>query len=78
MNPVVSEKASYEENELENAGVFPACAVTLATKRPLAEEDTLLQSGIIEISNVELKDTCVFLMSTINFYIAMAICLVIV
>jgi hypothetical protein len=77
MNPVVSEKASYEENELENAGVFPACAVTLATKRPLAEEETLLQSGIIEISNVELKDTFVFLMSTINFYIAMAICLVI-
>ena len=75
--PVVSEKASYEENELENAGVFPACAVTLATKRPLAEEETLLQSGIIEISNVELKDTFVFLMSTINFYIAMAICLVI-
>ena len=77
MNPVVSEKASYEENELENSGVFPACAVTLATKRPLAEEETLLQSGIIEISNVELKDTFVFLMSTINFYIAMAICLVI-
>jgi hypothetical protein len=77
MNPVVSEKASYEENELENAGVFPACAVTLATKRRLAEEETLLQSGIIEISNVELKDTFVFLMSTINFYIAMAICLVI-
>jgi hypothetical protein len=78
MNPVVSEKASYEENELENAGVFPECAVTLATKRALAEKETLLQSGIIEISNVELKDSCVFLMSTINLYIAMAICLVIV
>ena len=77
MNPVFSEKASYEENELENAGVFPTCAVTLATKRPLAEEETLLQSGIIEISNVKLKDTFVFLMSTINFCIAMAICLVI-
>jgi hypothetical protein len=24
-----------------NAGVFPACAVTLATKRPLAEEEIL-------------------------------------
>ena len=35
MDPVVPEKASYEENELENAGVFPACAITLATKRPL-------------------------------------------
>ena len=77
MDPVVSEKASYEQNELENAEVFPACAVTLATKRALAEEETLLQGGIIETSDVELKDTFVFLMSTINCYIAMAICLVI-
>ena len=52
MNPVVSEKASYEENEWENAGVFPTCAVTLATKRPLAEEETLLQGGAIETSDV--------------------------
>ena len=57
MDPVVSEEASYEENELENRVVFPACAVTLATKRPLAEEETLLQGGIIETSDVELKDT---------------------
>jgi hypothetical protein len=77
MDPVVYEEASYEENELENAGVFPACAVTLATKRTLAEEETLLQGGIVETSDVELKDTFVFLMSTITFYIAMAICLVI-
>jgi hypothetical protein len=52
MDPVVYEEASYEENELENAGVFPACAVTLATKRPLAEEETLLQGGAIETSDV--------------------------
>ena len=77
MDPVVYEEASYEENELENAGVFPACAVTLATKRPLAVEETLLQGGIIDTSDVELKDTFVFLMSTITFYIAMAIYLVI-
>ena len=38
MNPIVSEEASYEENELENRVVFPTCAVTLATKMPLAEE----------------------------------------
>ena len=57
MDPVVSEEVSYEENELENRVVFPACAVTLATKRPLAEEETLLQGGIIETSDVELKDT---------------------
>ena len=42
MDPIVSEKASYEENELENAGGFSECAVALATKRPLAEEETLL------------------------------------
>jgi hypothetical protein len=55
MDPVVSEEASYEGNELENAGVFPACA----TKRPLTEEETLLQSGIIKTNDVELKDTFV-------------------
>ena len=57
MDPIVSEEASYEENELENRVVFPTCAVTLATKMPLAEEETLLQGGIIETSDVELKDT---------------------
>jgi hypothetical protein len=57
MDPIISEEASYAENELENRVVFPACAVTLATKKPLVEEDTLLQSGIIEASDVELKDT---------------------
>jgi hypothetical protein len=34
MDPIVSEEASYEENELENRVVFLTCAVTLATKRP--------------------------------------------
>jgi hypothetical protein len=57
MDPIISEEASYAENEIENRVVFPACAVTLATKKPLVEEDTLLQSGIIEASDVELKDT---------------------
>ena len=32
MDPIVSEEVSYEVNELENAGVFPA----YATKRHLA------------------------------------------
>jgi hypothetical protein len=45
------------ENELENRVVFPTCAVTLTAKMPLAEEETLLQGGIIETSDVELKDT---------------------
>jgi hypothetical protein len=57
MDPIVSEEASYEENELENRVVFLTCAVALATKRPLAEEETLLQGGIIETSDVELKET---------------------
>ena len=57
MDPIVSEEASYEGNELGNRVVLPTCAVTLATKMPLTEEDTLLQGGIIETSDVELKDT---------------------
>ena len=46
-------------------------------KKPLEEEDTLLQAGIIETSDVESKDTLYWLMSTITCCIAMAICLVI-
>jgi hypothetical protein len=33
MDPIISEEASYAENELENRVVFPACAVTVATGR---------------------------------------------
>jgi hypothetical protein len=43
MDPVVFEEHSYEENELENTGVYTACAVTLAMKKLLEEEDTLLE-----------------------------------
>ena len=57
MDRIAYEEASYEENELENGVFFPACTVTLAKKRPLAEEETLLQGGIIETSDIELKDT---------------------
>jgi hypothetical protein len=39
---------------------FPASAITLATKKPLVEEDTLLQGGIIEASDAELKDTFLY------------------
>ena len=49
------------------------CAVTLAMEKPLEEEDTLLEDGTIETSDVELKDTFVWLMSTITFYIDMGI-----
>ena len=40
----------------KNTGIFPACVVTLAMEKPLGEEETLLQDGAIEASDVELKD----------------------
>ena len=60
MDPIISEEASYAENEIENRVVCPACAVTLATKKPLVDEDILLHGGIIEASDVELKDNCFY------------------
>ena len=77
MDPIVFEEHSCKENELENTVVYHACAVTLAMTKPMEEEETVLEDGTIETSDVELKDTFVWLMSTITFYIAMAICLVI-
>jgi len=76
MDPIVSDKPRYEENELDNTDVFPVCAVTRATRKKLEEEETLLQDVYTETSDVELKDTFL-LMSTITFYMTMAICLVI-
>jgi hypothetical protein len=46
-------------------------------KKPLEEDEILLQDDTIETSNAELKDTCFGLMSTTTCCIAMAICLVI-
>ena len=77
MDPIVFEEHSYEEIELENAVVYHACVVALAMQKPLKEEVTVLEDGIIGTSDVELKDTFVWLMSTITFYIAMGICIVI-
>jgi hypothetical protein len=77
MDPIVFEEHSCEDNELENTVVYHAWAVTLAMNKTLEEEETLLEDGTIETSDVELKDTFVWLMSTITFHIAMAICLVI-
>ena len=54
LDPIVSEEPSYGENELENTGVLPACAVNLAMKKPLEENETLLQDGTIATSEVEL------------------------
>ena len=58
--------------------VYTAYAVTLALEKPLGEMETLSQDGIIGTSDVELEDTFVWLMSTITFYIAMGICIVII
>jgi hypothetical protein len=77
MDPIFFEEDSYEENELEHTGIYTVCAVTLAMEKPLEEEDTLLEDGTIETSDVELKDTFVWLMSTITFYIDMGIFIVI-
>jgi hypothetical protein len=68
MDPIVFEEHSYEENELENSVVYHVYVVTLAMKKPLEEKETLLEDGIIETSDVELKDTFVWLMSTITFF----------
>jgi hypothetical protein len=37
--------------------VCHACAVALAMNKPLEEEETLLEDGTIETSDVESKDT---------------------
>jgi benzoyl-CoA reductase/2-hydroxyglutaryl-CoA dehydratase subunit BcrC/BadD/HgdB len=103
MDPIVFEEHSCKENELENTVVYHACAVTLSMKKPLEEQETLLEPyfhqpkySLIKVQYVLplkekckgfqylivllhsiLKDTFDWLMSTITFYIAMAICLVI-
>ena len=77
MDPIIFEEHSYEEHELKNTGVYTVCAVTLAMEKPLEEEYILLEDGTIETSDVELKDTFVWLMSMITFYIDMGICIVI-
>jgi hypothetical protein len=46
-------------------------------KKPLEEEDTLLEDGTLETSDVEPKDTFFWLMSMITCCIAMVIYLVI-
>ena len=50
LNPIVDDEPSYEENELEDTEVLPALM-------KLEEEETLLQDGGTETSDVELKHT---------------------
>ena len=56
MAPIIFGEPSYEDNELKKYRVFLACAVTLAMKKPMEEEETLLQDGTIDTSDVESKD----------------------
>jgi hypothetical protein len=46
--------------------VYQDGVVSLATKKPLVEEETLLQGGTIETSDVEFKDT--FFLADVNDY----------
>ena len=59
LDPIVSEESSYEENELENRVVFPTCAVTLTTKRLLAEEETLLRNFIGSLLLLLIYNACI-------------------
>jgi hypothetical protein len=77
MAPIISEDPSYEENELKKYRDLSCMSCNVAMKKTLEEEDTLLQAGTIEASDVESKDTFFWLMSMITCCIAMAICLVI-
>ena len=77
MAPIISEDPSYEENELKKYSDFCCMFCNLSHEKTLEEEDTLLQAGTIETSDVESKDTLFWLMSTITCYITMVICLVI-
>ena len=56
MKLIVPSVFSQEDTELENAAVFPACAKTRVMRTKLKEEETLLQDGNTETSDVEIKD----------------------
>ena len=56
MAPIIFGEPSYEDNELKKYRDFSCMCVTLAMKKPLEEEETLLQDGAIDTSDVESKD----------------------
>ena len=57
MDQIISEEPSYEEKELKKYRDFSCMCCNFSRKKPLEEEETLLQDGTIETSDVELKDT---------------------
>jgi hypothetical protein len=56
MKLIVPSVLIQEDNKLENTEVFPACSVTRVMRTKLEEEETLLQDGNTETSDVEIKD----------------------
>jgi hypothetical protein len=64
MDAIVSEDHSCEDNELENTVVYHACAVTLSMKKPLEEEETLLEDG----TGSSLIDLWTCTVSRLNLY----------
>jgi hypothetical protein len=54
---IMYEEPSYEEKELKKYRDFSCMFCNISRKKTLEEEETLLQDGTIETSDVELKDT---------------------
>ena len=73
MAPIISEDPIYEENELKKYRDCSCMCCNVSHEKASEEEDTLLQAGTIERSDIELKDTLFWLMSTITCCISMAI-----
>jgi hypothetical protein len=77
MDQIISEEPSYEERELKKYRDFSCMCYYFSRKKTSGRDETLLQDGTIETSDVELKDIFVWLMSRVTCCISMAICLVI-
>ena len=77
MDQIISEEPSYEEKELKKYRDFSCMCCNCSRKQTSGRDETLLQDGTIQTSDVELKDTFFWLMSRITCCISMAICLVI-
>ena len=77
MGQIISEEPSYQEKELKKYTDFPCMCYYFSRNKTSGRDETLLQDGTIQTSDVELKDTFFWLMSRITCCISMAICLVI-
>jgi hypothetical protein len=77
MDQIISEEPSYQEKELKKYRDFSCMCYYFSRSKTSGRDETLLQDGTIQTSDVELKDTFFRLMSRITCCISMAICLVI-